>query len=268
MLNSEAVDLEFPLETAAPGELEAAPAVRRPLFSRNSPLFQALRWAYQPVKAIASGAADLRQRPSMRRTIAAYLAGSGFKGLHVGCGPFHLDGWLNSDLRPNPPHTDFSQDITRRFPLPDESLDAIYGCEVVEHLPRGGMVNFLRQSYRVLKSGGVLRLTTPDVNEVCRLFLGVHPDVKLEQFRAVWLEGNFSPEAWINSQFREWGHQHLYSFDELSKRLAHAGFRKVVRCQPHTTPSAIEQLGNLETRYGKSAPDWLWAKTMILEASR
>ena len=115
-------------------------------------------------------------------------------------------------------------------------------------------------------AGGTLRLTTPDIVEVCKLFLDANPQVKLEQFRPYWLEGNFSPEYWINSQFRAWGHQHLYSFDELSGCLTHAGFRTVTRCAPQETSSELPQLKSLENRYGPNAPQWLWCRTLIVEA--
>ena len=194
-------------------------------------------------------------RSGTRRTVANYLAAPGFKGLHCGCGPFRLKNWLNTDLRGADATPDFWQDVTKPFPIPNDSLSTIYACEVAEHLPAPGLNSFLRESCRTLRAGGTLRLTTPDIVEVCKLFLGTHDSVTLEQFRPYWLEGNFSPEHWINSQFRPWGHQHLYSFDELSQRLSHAGFKTVVRCAPQETQSDLPQLQNLETRYGPTPPN-------------
>jgi len=110
-------------------------------------------------------------------------------------------------------------------------------------------------------------LTTPDVVECCRIFLNQRDDVSIEQFKNTWLDGPFSPEIWINAQFQAYGHQHLWSFAELSQTMQDAGFDKVVRCAPMQSHSPFEQLKDLETRYGKDAPAWLFARTMIVEAT-
>ena len=241
---------------------------RRSLVSTDSALYPALRWAYQPVKAARQILQQRRWRPRIRRIVNDYLADDGFKGLHVGCGPFHLDGWLNTELFGYHGKADFPQDITRRFPFPDHSLDAIYASEVIEHISRADAMRFLGEAGRVLRRGGVLRITTPDVTEVCRLFLGQRHDVDLDQFASVWLDGEFSREIWINSQFNAYGHKHLWSLEELSSAMRQAGFDNAVRCRPMQTASTIPQLQGLETRYGAEAPAWLFARTLIVEAEK
>jgi predicted SAM-dependent methyltransferase len=238
------------------------------LLSRQSRLYPALRWAYQPIKATRRAVAEWRWRPRARRLIADYLAAPGFKGLHVGCGPFHFDGWLNTELLGYHSKADFPLDITRPLPLPERSFDALYAAEVIEHLERDAAARFFAEARRVLRDGGVLRLTTPDVVECCRLFLGQRDDVKLEQFAATWLDGEFSPEIWINAQFAAWGHKHLWSFGELTQALHGAGFDRIVRCAPMQTLSAMNELRDRETRYGPDAPQWLFARTLIVEAEK
>ena len=237
-------------------------------FRSDSRLYPALRWAYQPVKAVRRGLAEWRWRHRIRRIIAEYLSDPGFKGLHVGCGPFHLDGWLNTELLGYDSKADFPQDITKPWPFPDRSLDAIYAAEVIEHVDREQAKRIFAEARRVLRDGGVLRLTTPDVVEVCRLFLNQRDDVSLDQFATTWLDGEFSPEIWVNSQFNAWGHKHLWSFPELTAALHDAGLDKTVRCPPMQTLSPIPQLSNLETRYGPDAPAWLFARTLIVEGEK
>ncbi len=236
--------------------------------SNASTVYRMLRWAYQPVKVARRSAGWLLSKRAGRAKLNQYLAREGFKGLHVGCGPFYLNGWINTDLYGARSHADFSQDITKCFECADEVLDCIYAGEVIEHLPRNGCSTFLREALRVLRPGGVLRLTTPDIAECCRLYLGLNPHVKIEQFAAVWKEGRFSPENWLNSQFTDYGHQHLFSFEELSAKLLHTGFAAVTRCKPQQTASRFSELRNLENRYGKDAPEWLWCRTMIVEATK
>jgi hypothetical protein len=67
-----------------------------------------------------------------RRRIGAYLASADRPRLHLGAGPRLLPGWLNSDLVTG----DIYLDITRRLPLPDASLDYVYGEHVIEHVRR------------------------------------------------------------------------------------------------------------------------------------
>ena len=98
---------------------------------------------------------------------------AGFQGLQIGSGSFARPGWMNSDMV-GTPGIDFPLDITKPLPFPDNCLDAIYGSEVIEHIERRYVVPFLKESRRILKPGGVLRLTTPDLKAVCELYLGTH----------------------------------------------------------------------------------------------
>jgi len=53
------------------------------------------------------------------------------------------------------------QDIEKKFPFPDNSFDAVFGGEIIEHVfDTDGL---LQEIKRVLRSGGILVLTTPNV---------------------------------------------------------------------------------------------------------
>jgi SAM-dependent methyltransferase len=52
-------------------------------------------------------------------------------------------------------------DFNSPLPFADESFDLIYSVEVTEHLHRP--YDFLKECYRVLKPGGALLVTTPNV---------------------------------------------------------------------------------------------------------
>lgn len=191
-----------------------------------------------------------------------------FKGLQFGCGEYYKSGWINVDFA-NGEGIDFVLDITdRNLPLPSGYFDALYGSEVIEHIELAQARRFLREALRILKPGGVLRMTTPDIIEVCKIYLGRSPEASMENFRTTWLEGEFSPEIWINAMFGAWGHKHLYTFESLSTELLAAGFINVRRCAPQETGSGMEQLRNLEDRYGPNPPAWIFAPVVILEADK
>lgn len=51
--------------------------------------------------------------------------------------------------------------------LPDESVDLITGFQVIEHLLISDLAALLKQSYRVLKKGGMILFETPNPRNLC-----------------------------------------------------------------------------------------------------
>lgn len=78
-----------------------------------------------------------------------YLLTTDEPKLHVGCGPFIKDGWLNVDLKPQ--EGAYFMDAGREMPFPDSSFQYIHSEHLLEHLDylQGGV--FLSESHRVLK---------------------------------------------------------------------------------------------------------------------
>lgn len=235
--------------------------------NRESGVYRAARWVRAPFRDSVQCVRRVIAERGARRTIQAYLDQRGFKGLQVGCGPFACAGWLNSDLLDNPGR-DLFVDITRPLEFPDGSLDVIYAAEVIEHVKEESALKFFAEAHRVLNGRGTLRLTTPDLAEICRLYLGEHPGASIEQFGKVWKGGAYTAERWTNAQFRAHGHQFIWSFEYLTKALRAAGFGEVRRCQARQTGTRWPQLGSLERHYGEGEPAWVFARTIVLEASK
>jgi len=136
--------------------------------------------------------------------------------LHLGCGPHHLDGWLNVD-NVSYPGVDRLLDLTEGLPFEEVSL--IFAEHFIEHLDYRAAASLLRECRRVLRDDGVLRLTTPNLDWV---WASHYKPVMTadEQLLACFA---------INRAFRGWGHQFLYNFATLRDTLLEAGFRDVVR---------------------------------------
>jgi predicted SAM-dependent methyltransferase len=230
---------------------------------KNSTIYSILRWGYQPIRASRRLATEWGRLPRKRRLLAET---SVFKALHFGCGPFRIPGWINVDFAGA--GADFWVDITRRLPFPNNIFDAMYGSEVIEHVELVEARAFLAEALRVLKPGGTIRMTTPDLVEMCRIYLGLNPAVAVEDFREGWREGEFSPEIWVNSVFNGYGHKHIYTFESLSTELDRAGFKQIQRCAPQVTHSRLSQLANLEQRHGENPPPFVFAPTLIIEAEK
>lgn len=233
---------------------------------RDTIAYRIARWGYQPIKHAKLLGIEFQAVRSRAAVIADYLSRSGFKGLQIGSGPHNRSGWLNSDIA-GTPGVDIGLDITKPLPFPDESLHGIYGSEVIEHIPKQSVIPFLREARRVLKPDGVLRLTTPDIVEVCRIALGLNDRCTIEDLGTTWLEGNnLTRDIWVNAMFRSWGHQYLWDFESMHEAMAVAGYRQIERVEPQITKSSFGELANLETRYGNPPPRHGWAASMIIEA--
>lgn len=95
--------------------------------------------------------------------------GNGEKCLHMGCSWKVLDGWLNTDLRPNEEKGVFKLDASKPFELPDSSFDYIYSSHMIEHLTYYEAKNMLKECYRILKPNGVMRIACPMLDNYIEL---------------------------------------------------------------------------------------------------
>jgi predicted SAM-dependent methyltransferase len=61
--------------------------------------------------------------------------------------------------------------LNRPLPLPDDSFDAIYSFHVIEHLSPAANERFMRDAHRLLKPGGIYRVSTPDLEFLATEYL-------------------------------------------------------------------------------------------------
>lgn len=90
--------------------------------------------------------------------------------VNVGCGTRFDPRWINLDGEPVEASIR-RYDCRDRLPFTDASVDAVYSSHVIEHLPPTVARDFVREVYRVLKSGGVIRLATPDLETLAFEYL-------------------------------------------------------------------------------------------------
>jgi predicted SAM-dependent methyltransferase len=90
--------------------------------------------------------------------------------INLGCGSrFHPD-WVNADIVPRDPSV-IQCDLSQRLPFPDGDFDVVYHSNVLEHIRRENALSFMRECFRVLKPGGILRVAVPDLERICKLYL-------------------------------------------------------------------------------------------------
>jgi predicted SAM-dependent methyltransferase len=89
--------------------------------------------------------------------------------LHIG-GEQIKEGWriLNIQKKPG---VDFVGDITNLSQFDNESIDEIYASHVVEHVKHSLIKKTFLGIYRVLKKGGKIYISVPDLAVLTNLFI-------------------------------------------------------------------------------------------------
>lgn len=84
--------------------------------------------------------------------------------LHFGCGTDYKKGFINLDINKS---ADFYLDARNKLPFKDGAIQYIYSFHFIEHLKNDELIRHFKESFRILKSGGVYRICVPDfVNSI------------------------------------------------------------------------------------------------------
>jgi predicted SAM-dependent methyltransferase len=146
--------------------------------------------------------------------------------LHLGCGPFLFDGYLNidGDYIQNPAVINYDISLTP-YPLPDNSVDEILSVHVIEHIERWLIEDMLKEWLRILKPGGIVAVEWPDLLKACKMIVnepdglrGENKKLAKHTLHAIYGNPRFSHRAMM--------HAYGYSVDSLSDILLKVGFSK------------------------------------------
>jgi predicted SAM-dependent methyltransferase len=161
--------------------------------------------------------------------------------LNIGCGRIKFPGWVNIDLEPT---ADLIIDVNKGLPFRENTAGFIYNEHFIEHLEYVEGEKAIKEFYRVLKEGGILRIATPDLEYITRKYLG---DWKTQDWIS-WPEYQYikTRGQMINISFRNWGHKYLYNEEDLTNLLKKAGFRTVLK--QDWNKSNYSELSGRETR--------------------
>ncbi len=209
-------------------------------------------------------------------TPGAHYEGTGeVAKVNVGCGRTPTKGWLNFDNSPSlrlarfplvarllrasgvldEPQYAFIQfaransiaygDAASGLPLRDESVDVLYSSHMFEHLDRTEASAFLKEARRVLRAGGILRLSVPDLRLQVGQYLESNDADAFVAATALAL-----PRAKTFTQVLKLifggnsSHRWMYDGDSLKRLLESVGFEDVQVMQPGKTtieePAALD----------------------------
>jgi predicted SAM-dependent methyltransferase len=185
-----------------------------------------------------------------RRALERYLASEEHPRLEIGSGPSTKPGWLSSDLISG----DLYLDLTRPLPLPTGSFEYVFGEHVIEHLSEQAGMGLLRELRRIVRRGGVVRLTTPDLRKLIAIYEDENPVISQADYARFVddITGKRHERACqiLNDYLRLWGHRYVYDEEDLRAKLREAGFEAIERCEPgeseHPLLRGLESHGGIE----------------------
>ena len=154
----------------------------------------------------------------------------------LGAGRTRRKGWIATDIELRDPHTIYL-DVTRRFPLPDASVDAYLSVHMVEHLRYEDVDRMLAEIRRTLKPEGWIRIATPNLAVMVDLMRSSEEAARYIEaanrgWARYWRRGSTSPLVpseeitapafTVNRCFRAFGHDRgfIYDADTLGSLLA------------------------------------------------
>lgn len=228
-----------------------------------------LRCSLNLKRRLTYGIRKYQSQLSRKQLISRYLDENPVRKLQIGSGHNPLQGWLNTDLEVEDGL--IYLDATEPLPLPDTSIDYIFSEHMFEHIPYQAGNQFLREANRILKSGGRIRIATPDLDFLIRLHKEFVTDlvqryIKFEVDRYIAYPKAYTRGNVINNTFRNWGHQFIYDFEMLSLTLSEAGFTEIVRHVPKE--SNDPQLRGLESHGRVIGEEFNLFETIVVEASK
>lgn len=164
--------------------------------------------------------------------------------LNIGCGKRLLPGFVNIDIIKL---ADLRHDVTKGIPYKDHSVDYIFSEHFLEHISQRQGLIFLRECRRVLKPGGVVRISMPDLDSLVGRYANKEWRSDGDMFRLgfEWVDNRCEM---LNIAMREWGHRWVYNEEELKRVGELSGLE--VRGRMAWGESDISDLKGLEYREG------------------
>jgi SAM-dependent methyltransferase len=165
--------------------------------------------------------------------------------LDFGCAFQKHAGWIGSDL------IDYGQDhvgdILDGLPFPDYHFDIVAAHHSIQAIRFDDLQRGLGELRRVLKVGGVLRISVPDAELAVHRFLAGWDQFPISEEIERTESGRFLRYLLWHGDARS-----AFTFDSLADALNRAGLQNVRLCKFRQTYSEHTEIVDLDTREGES----------------
>jgi predicted SAM-dependent methyltransferase len=156
-----------------------------------------------------------------RRWVQALAARRDLR-INVGSSDQHVEGWISADIARDPEGRCLRMDATQPWPFGSEVARAITTEHMIEHIDPDAVPAVFAEAFRVLRPGGVLRVSTPNLRGIAEAYLAGETDV-LSAHRAHGYHARTHADL-LNNYLHGFGHVHTFDYQSLRLLLADAGF--------------------------------------------
>ena len=194
-----------------------------------------------------------------KKNLKSYLSGNDCPMLQLGAGQNVLKGWFNTDYFPR--QSIYFLDVTKPFPLPSNSFKFIFTEHHIEHITYRDAVSMLKECFRILEPGGLIRIVTPDLKNTISNYLNgsIYNEEVYSHSKEYICSGFYNAVTYVpvddyldahivNDTFLNYEHKFIYDFESLKRVLEHAGFGNVKDCGQKA--SVYNEFLNIETHNG------------------
>lgn len=176
---------------------------------------------------------DVRQG-ALKEKIARFFvrpklpcSSNGRKCVHLGCGHVDHPGFINVD-RLLARHIHYNHAIDHLPFFKDMSIDVIYASHCLEHFSHGYVEYVLKEWFRVLKIGGILRLSVPDFDRLLDIYRAANDDINKIILPL------FGGQEYVLNY-----HKTVFTRRTLESSLVKTGFKQVRQWDPFSSSGAV-----------------------------
>ncbi|MBK7888457.1 MAG: methyltransferase domain-containing protein [Bacteroidetes bacterium] len=186
--------------------------------------------------------------------------------VQYGCGLSAPQEWINFDVSPtlrvqktpligsllkSQLNTSFPSnvkygDITKGLPIADNSCDGLYCSHTLEHLSLLDFREALKNSYKILKKGGIFRCIVPDLEHISRQYIkdldsgDNQASVKFINNTLMGItERQRGVKGLINTFLGNAHHMWMWDTKSLAEELRKAGFTAIRACKFNDSEDAM-----------------------------
>jgi predicted SAM-dependent methyltransferase len=110
-------------------------------------------------------------------------------------------------------------DLRKGVPVADNSADFIYTSHFIEHLTKRDGKIFMKECYKKLKKGGVLRIAVPNLDVAFEMYKNGDTEKMLDLF------------FYTSDIFDFSAHKYNYNFKLINEILSDIGFKNIVKTE-------------------------------------